>query len=311
MSEPIEPAVPNLPQPPVAQKEPVRPQSLKRYAQRVWPRVAALLVLVLSLRWSGLAESLAFYVPSRHRELTPRGAEDVWITTPDGAKLHGWFLRAADASPGEKRPAVLHCHGNAGNIADHLGFSQFLTQRGLHVLVFDYRGYGESTLDHRLTREKLREDSLAAFDWLTARPDVDAARIGTYGVSLGGGFALRVAAERPVACVCTLAGFSNWSGVAGDHVPVLGSLLIGRGLEPEEAATRLGTRPYLIVHGSRDSIVLPRHGEGLEKAAKSAGTPVTRAVIDGAGHNDIIEYADTREAIGKFFSRELHGHTIW
>ncbi|MFA6046651.1 MAG: hypothetical protein WC718_16825, partial [Phycisphaerales bacterium] len=156
------------------EEAPVRPQSLRRYAQRVWPRVAALLVLVLSLRWSGIVESLAFYVPSRHKELTPRGAEEVWITTPDGARLHGWFLRAADAAPGEKRPAVFHCHGNAGNIADHLGFSQFLTQRGVHVLLFDYRGYGESTQDHRLTREKLRTDSLAAFDSLAARTDVDA-----------------------------------------------------------------------------------------------------------------------------------------
>jgi hypothetical protein len=43
----------------------------------------------------------------------------------------------------------------------------------------------------------------------------------------------------------------------------------------------------------------------LEKAAKAAGTPVTRVVIDGAGHNDIIEYGETRRVIGDFFAREL------
>lgn len=308
MAAPVEPEVPDLipPRHPAGEHE--RPQGLRRYAQRVWPRVAALVVLVLSLRWSRLIESLAFYVPSRHKEQTPLGAEEVWITTPDGVKLHGWFLRAADARPGEKRPAVLHCHGNAGNIADHLAFSQFLTRRGVNVLLFDYRGYGESDQDHRLTREKLRVDSLAAFDWLAARTDVDAARIGVYGVSLGGGFALRVAAERPAAaCVCTLAGFSNWDGVSSDHVPVLGRLLIRRGLEPEEAAGRLGARPYQIVHGSRDRIVRVRHAEVLERAARLAGTPVTRVVVSGAGHNDIIEFEEARDAIGGFFERALRG----
>ncbi|MBI1190704.1 MAG: alpha/beta fold hydrolase [Tepidisphaera sp.] len=284
----------------------VRPQSLARYAQRVWPRVAAALVLVFTLRWSGLVESLVFYVPSRNNDPTPPGAEEVWITTPDGVKLHGWFVRAADAAPGEKRPAVLHCHGNAGNIADHLGFSQFLTQRGMHVLIFDYRGYGESDEDHYLTRAKLRVDSLAAFDYLASRPDVDATNIGVYGVSLGGGFALRVAAERPNAkCVCTLAGFSSWPGVASDHVPVLGRWLIAGSLEPREAAEKLGDRAYLVVHGTRDGIVPPRHAGVLEAAAKAAGTPVAKIMIDGAAHNDIIEFEATRRAIGDFFASRL------
>lgn len=301
---PALPPSPTSPQPRAQAK--LRPHSVRRYAQRVWPRVAALCVLVLGLRWSAIVESLAFYVPSHAKELPPRGCKEVWIPTPDGATLHAWFLRASDAPAGETRPAVLHCHGNAGNLADHLAFSQFLSHRGLHVLLFDYRGYGQSSPDQRLTRHKLRVDSLAAFDWLSSRPDVDPRRIGVYGVSLGGGFALRVAAERPAsACVCTLAAFSNWSSVASDHVPVLGKLLINSGLEPEEAAGRLGSRAYQIVHGARDSIVLPRHAIALERVAKAAGTPVTRIVIDDAGHNNIIEFAHTREVIGEFFAREL------
>jgi dipeptidyl aminopeptidase/acylaminoacyl peptidase len=273
-----------------------------------WPRVACLFGLLLVglvvLRLTGAVERRVFYFPMRESFPTPEGVQDVWFTTPDGVKLHGWFLRAADAAPGERRPAVLHCHGNAGNVESHVDFSRFLIHRGFSVFIFDYRGYGRSD-ESACSRERLKVDALAAYDALAGRADVDAARIGVYGVSLGGVFALAVAGERNAASVCTVSSFASWPGIAGDHVPVLGPLLIRGGLDAESLVRKLGTKPYLIVHGERDSIVPVRHAGLLEAAAKAARVPVERVDIPQAGHNDIADYEQSRRAIGEFFERTL------
>lgn len=270
-------------------------------------RVAVVLGgLVVTARVAGWAESSVFYFPSRDQFANPDGCEDVWITSKDGVKLHGWFVRAADAEPGEVRPAILHCHGNAGNVESHLGFSRFLTRAGFHVLIFDYRGYGRSDVSGRPTRDALSEDALAAFDALAARPDVDAARVGTYGVSLGGVFALHVASQRPaVAASCTVAAFSSWAGVASDHVPVLGTVLIPGGLDPAQMVPALGKRPYLIVHGDADDIVLVRHGAVLESAAEAGGVSTRFARIPGGNHNGIVDRQDSRDEITGFFRSAL------
>jgi hypothetical protein len=265
-----------------------------------------LLAAALVLRMTGWVERAVFYFPVREQFATPRGVEDVWITTPDGVRLHAWFLSAAGAEPGDKRPAVLHLHGNAGNILSHADFSRWLVHRGVHVLILDYRGYGQSD-PVRISRDRLRVDALAAFDALAARVDVDPRRIGVYGVSLGASFALAVAAERPAAAVCTVSGFASWPSIAGDHVPVLGPLLIRPGIDGEAFASKLGTTPYLIVHGAKDAIVLPHHAERLERAAKRAGVPVQRVIVAEAEHNDIADFEVTRTAVGEFFARVLGG----
>ncbi len=42
--------------------------------------------------------------------------EDVFIDAADGSRLHGWWLPARGPAPG----SVLHLHGNAANVSNHL-----------------------------------------------------------------------------------------------------------------------------------------------------------------------------------------------
>ncbi|MDX2148633.1 MAG: alpha/beta fold hydrolase [Planctomycetota bacterium] len=271
------------------------------------------------MRLTSLAESLAFYFPLRGEVATPGDFEDVWITTPEGVKLHAWFMPAlatpggADSDkPGDdvaspsRRPAILHCHGNAGNIEHHLEFSNFLRARGFHVLLFDYRGFGRSEPARLLNRHQLARDSLAAFDALASRADVDAKRIGLYGVSLGGTMALSVAVERPeAAAICTVSAFASWRGIAGDHAGLLGRTLIPSGLDAEKLATRIGDRPMLVVHGMDDTIVPESHATRIAEAARAAGIDARLALIEHAEHNDIAMFPAMQEAVGEFFVRAL------
>lgn len=280
--------------------KPKRPLLARLLAYLIVPGV----VLVV-LSQTGCLESALFYHPSGNTPAPGTGVEEVWIDGPNGSRLHGWFLPAVGIERGQSAPAVLHVHGNAGNIGDHLASCEWLPQAGVHVLMFDYRGYGKSD-DGRLLRANLIDDTHAALDYLLSREDVNPERIGLFGWSLGGVIGLAVAAEREeIDAVLAAASFSSWKRVAGDFVPVLGQLLIPGGFNAEDSVLALGQRPLLLVHGTKDGIVRSYHSERLRDAAAGAGVPVELVTLDGYSHNDWMASAQAVEAIRGFFRREL------
>jgi len=252
-----------------------------------------------------IAERMAYW-PGRAPFTTPDGYVDVRFETEDGVSLHGWFMPARGVEPGERAPAVLHTHGNAGNIRTHAVFSDFLRDHGFHVLVFDYRGYGRSD-DAWIDRETLVIDARAAFEFLRARPDVDPERIGVYGHSLGGQPALRLAASEPrIRAVATLSTFSSWEGVAHDYAPFLGPLLMHEGHDAVDAAARLGDRPYWIGHGQADVIVDARHAPILANAARDAGIEHELHTYPNGNHINLIwTHPESAGSIARFFQRTL------
>lgn len=263
--------------------------------------------LVVVVRARGAADSL-FLFPSREPFTTPPGVRDVLFQTEDGLTLHGWLLLPPGASPQRPFPGVLHAHGNAGNIEGHAAFSAFLVERGIAVLVFDYRSYGRSEVPRAgLRRGALMRDTRAAWAALRAQPEIDRARTGVYGVSIGGTFAAALAAEEPEArCLCLAAPFSSWPAIAHAHVPVVGPLIVASGLAPIDSVRRLGARPLLVVHGDRDRIVPLAQGRAVAEAARAAGVPSELRVIAGAEHNDLVaDEPEGREAVGAFFARAL------
>jgi dipeptidyl aminopeptidase/acylaminoacyl peptidase len=257
---------------------------------------------------AGFIESRCFYFPSRSAFETPRGVEDVRFQTTDGLTLHGWFLHAAGHAGSECQPTILHVHGNAGNLEGHIAFSGWLTARGFNVLAFDYRGFGRSDEPSRgLVRADLLADARAALGFLRRRPEVDAARVGLLGVSLGGVIALALAVEDPgVRCIVSISAFATWRGIAGEKMPVLGSMLVSGGMDAAASAAALGQRPLLVVHGENDTIVPPSHARTIEAAARTAGVPVRRDTLSGVGHNDVlIDDRATQDIVARFFAESL------
>jgi dipeptidyl aminopeptidase/acylaminoacyl peptidase len=253
---------------------------------------------------AGLVESHFFYFPSREVFVTPPGVRDVSIETSDGHTLHAWLMGPVDD---HAAPVILHLHWNAGNVSNHSAFSEFLANSGYRVLLVDYRGYGRSEANGRLTRHRLLGDAQHALEWIREQSEFEASPIGVYGVSLGGAFATALVARNDdISALCLTSAFSSWRGVAGDHVPILPRLLIGRGLDPEDEIGAVGSCPVLIVHGAEDSIVPERHLEVLASAARRGGVAVETALIPFGGHNDVpSEYPEARRAIAEFFGRTL------
>ena len=275
-------------------------------------RLAANLVLLAALvgAWividvRGWLEARMAYYPSREAFVTPGWVEDVEFVTDGGKRLHGWLMPAQTSAAGP-HPAIVHVHGNAGHVAGHAELSEFLSQAGFSVLVFDYRGYGRSDTDGRLTRAKLLADTHAAIDYLRSREDVDPERIGMLGYSLGGVIGLACAAERQeIRAVVACAPFSSWKAIARNHLGPAGALLARAGVDADDAARRLGDRPLLIVHGTADEVVPVEHARRLEAAAKAAQVPVEALIVEGADHVDVLDPARVRSAVIGFFRTAL------
>ncbi len=183
---------------------------------------------------------------------------------------------------------MLLCHGNAGNVGDRVMHAALLSKVGFDVLLFDYRGYGQSTGSP--SEEGTYRDARAARKALP-----DGARAIYLGESLGGAVALALARESPPAGLVLQSTFASVRQMARLHYP-----FIPAGLVPDAYPSigRIGEldAPLLVLHGERDDIVPVSQGRALFEAAPE---PKQIRIFPGLGHNDLVPLAgkDYAEAV--------------
>jgi uncharacterized protein len=97
-----------------------------------------------------------------------------------------WFYSAA-ADEGV-RPIIVMAHGLSGTRRDRLGaFAERFSAAGIAALVFDHRGFGDSTGEPDLFEPSRQlEDWRTAIAFARSLPDIDAERVATFGSSFGG-----------------------------------------------------------------------------------------------------------------------------
>jgi X-Pro dipeptidyl-peptidase (S15 family) len=121
----------------------------------------------------------------------------------EGTTLKGWFC-AADASGAARPTLVMPCGYDSTAEAGWVDAPAALA-RGYHVLLFEGPGQGQALYEQRLYFRPDFEHVLGpVLDWLVARPDVRADRIGLIGRSFAGYLAPRAATveHRVAALVC-------------------------------------------------------------------------------------------------------------
>jgi fermentation-respiration switch protein FrsA (DUF1100 family) len=242
-------------------------------------RRTALMALLLMSTFSlaGCIERFFFY-PDSTRYTSPeqfglRG-EDVWLRASDGTRLHAWFLPANGAAKG----TVLHLHGNAANISNHLPLVAWLPARGYNVLMLDYRGFGRS--EGKPTLDGIVDDAMAALTYLRSRPDVDRDRLVVFGQSIGGATALRMLARDSAGVRLGVidSSFPSYRGIArdataGSAVAPLASLTASAlpGVEKDPVTVLKSVDvPLIFMHGMRDSVIPHTNSDALHAAAPTS-----------------------------------------
>ncbi|MBW2519438.1 MAG: alpha/beta hydrolase [Deltaproteobacteria bacterium] len=230
---------------------------------------------------SAMIERRYLYFPDTKIQITPESAkiyfEDVIFQSLDGLQLHGWFV------PGQpKRPVVLFCHGNAGNMSNRVPMIRFLNNLGLSVFIFDYRGYGNSK--GRVNENGTYDDARGALRWLLARGWSTSEMI-FLGRSLGAAVALQIAIEKPPARLVLECPFTSIVEMAQLHYPRLYRLFRGlvRAKYSNVSKIKAIRSPLLLCHGTDDRIVPCVMGERLYDLAPR---PKRLLLAKGGGHSD-------------------------
>jgi pimeloyl-ACP methyl ester carboxylesterase len=110
-------------------------------------------------------------------------------------RLTGWWIPAAPDAQ-FARLTVLYLHGQDGNLGDTEDALARLHAAGVNVLVFDYRGYGQSQFA-RPSEAHWREDAEWAIEYLIGTRHVAPGAIVLDGTGLGANLALEEAAAHP------------------------------------------------------------------------------------------------------------------
>ncbi len=205
-------------------------------------------------------------------------AEEVFLTTEDGVRIHAFYV----PSPGASR-ALLFLHGNAGNASHRLPNAAMLQRLGIHVLLLDYRGYGRS--EGQPKEEGLYADGRAGLAYLTQTRGFPEQRIVLFGRSLGGAVAVDLAQDRELAGVIIESSFSSLADAAAGIFGSLGARLV-RGRFDSAGKIVRAQAPLLFFHGDRDEIIAYDLGRRLFEAAPE---PKAFETLRGAGHNDTVQ----------------------
>lgn len=245
---------------------------------------------------AGCVEGLFFH-PDQRAYATPAelgvAVREVTFGEP-GSRLHGWWMPAA----GPARATLVQAHGNAANVSNHAPLVAWLPAAGIHVLGFDYRGFGRS--EGRPSLDGVVADTRAAIAQARVLQGAPLPLV-VLGQSLGGATALRAVAEErtgDIRLVIVDSAFASYRGIARDAAgsgplgwvaPVAVSGLPPAEHDPVAAISRLHM-PVLLLHGDADSVVPIAHGERLHAAATA---PKQFVRIPGGRHLDAL----TRPAV--------------
>ncbi|MEO7273108.1 MAG: dienelactone hydrolase family protein [Vicinamibacterales bacterium] len=278
-------------------------------------------------------------VGGRKRSEAPRDSFilETWDLDLNGLETVPAYV-ARPASGSGRTPAIVfnHSHGGGYTIGKQelldgrtylqpVPYAKALTDLGYTVLCIDHWVFGERSHTSELDMFKamlwqgrvlwgmMVYDSLRAVDWLVTRPDIDPARIGTVGMSMGSTMAFYLGAldERITVTVdiCCLTDFDTLlakKGLGGHGVYYYVPSLL-KHFTTSQINALIAPRAHLGVEGLQDKLV-PAEGlaiidRELKRVYAEAGHPERWALKTyDVGHQ---ETAEGRQEVLAFLQRFL------
>jgi hypothetical protein len=230
---------------------------------------------------------------------------DVWLTTEDGVRVHGWYATPVRAegerqTPVKPKAVVLYLHGNGGNVTSYYPIIRVLVELEVEVLALDYRGYGRS--DGSPSERGLYLDARAAYRHLVGERGIAPGRIVLHGHSLGGAVAIDLAREVECAGLISESTFTSAPAMARRMMPVLPLWLFLRSGYKSVAKVPDIRAPKLFLHSPKDEAIPFSMGQELFEAAAE---PKEFWELPDSLHNEAFLTAqpDYSRRLGEFISR--------
>ena len=216
-----------------------------------------------------------------------------------------------------KRLPVVYNYGGADGIllrGEDGGAGQYV-RRGMSFFDVDGPGHGGTLRHHKLYAPPDSERvAKAVVDYLVTRADVDPARIGLHGSSMGGYSGPRCATvEKRIKAVAVWSGAYNLVEDIFDYYPpiqdrlrwLMGAKDLKEAREKMKEFTLIGRAdkiecPLLVGYSIDDRVMDPR---GALRLYESAVSSPDRSMLDGVGHGQ--KRFDRRTYIADWFMKQL------
>nr|WP_295778242.1 alpha/beta fold hydrolase [Rhodoferax sp.] len=232
-------------------------------------------------------------LPADYRLAKAADIHEVTIDVP-GAKLSALHLQLPNP-----KGVVFFLHGNGGSLENWFVNPEYYRQANFDLFMFDYRGYGKST-GHIESEAQLRADVRAV--WASVAPQYAGKKLVVYGRSLGTGLAagltVEMAATRAPDLTVLVSPYTSMAALATDHYPWVPQALLRYPMRTDQVIGQI-RNPLLLIHGSQDSLIAPRHSDALKTLVPQA----TLAVITGATHNDLQNFNAYLNAYAKALAK--------
>jgi len=236
-----------------------------------------------------------------YAKLADHRVEEAWITMPDGKRLPAWFHLPPRYSGG-KIPVVISVPGM--DSFKEIGVSMYgdrWLERGIAVLAIDGPGqYEAPLLGIFFSMPAWQAAGKACCDWLAARAEIDAQKIGISGNSFGSFFSTIAAAHEPrlravaVSAVCHEPGFHTIFEEASPTFKMRFMFMSGftdeakfdefrKTMTWEGHAEKIRI-PYLCIAGEADELSPLEHTERLFKTLQCP--------------RQLVVYQDSRHSVG-------------
>lgn len=269
---------------------------MKRLARYLLMVVLGLLIVNLFIE--PVVESRSLYFPVRVLGGDPASMgleyEDVYLTTADGVKINGWFVKN-ETSP----KVILLFHGNGGNLSHRLDTIRLLHALPSNIFAIDYHGFGRS--GGQPSEKNLYLDAEAAYRYLVEEKNYSPSNIIIMGSSLGGAVATYLAEREKIGGLVLLRAFTSAPAMAPRVNPLYRWPIIW----PRSRFDSLGRMskiqvPLLIVHSRQDEMIPYQMAVALYERANQ---PKELLLLEKGGHNDPMAAPEYLKSLRRLLGR--------
>ena len=254
-----------------------------------------------------------------------------------GTHLAGLYVRAEGLAHGARAPILVQLNGldSTKEMKYRVGLPRWLAQRGVASLVLDQPGTGEALRLHGLTARYDSEHwASRVVDWLETRADIDPARIGCEGVSLGGYYCPRAVAMEPrFACGVVWGANHDWRDVQKRRLEKEGSfpvphywshvcwvwgardvddfMRIAEDVHLDGVVDRIRV-PFLVTHGEKDSQIPLKWAQRTFDQLVNSPNRELKVFTDregGSQHSSFDNSANAGACIADWVAETLGGRT--
>ncbi|HYX48758.1 MAG TPA: alpha/beta hydrolase, partial [Ktedonobacteraceae bacterium] len=255
-----------------------------------------------------------------------------FLSRQDHLLLRGWFMPGVLPNgqlTTERTIIMVHgLHDNREALdGGLLKLSGDLIHQGFAILVFDFRGHGQSAPAPLSMGYFEQRDVLGAVDFLQSGPlpypDLGRPRaIGGWGISMGGATMLLAAAHEPaIRGVVADSAYAAFVPLLERNALMPGPIIPGvlfamqmlyginfNAVRPMDVVASIAPRPLFFIEGTSDGLVPPWNMNLLATAAKSApDSHVQSWLVPGANHIQSFDIMGTVyvQRVAAFFTHVL------